>query len=84
MTTAATQDRACSTSLMNKGDEAIKRLATSAFVKVFGHGAMSGLSPSCASKQTSADQSEFMGSRPKLETGHARTREKITAMGFTP
>jgi hypothetical protein len=31
MTTAATQDRACSTSLMNKGDEAIKRLATSAY-----------------------------------------------------
>jgi hypothetical protein len=31
MTTAATQDRACSTNLMNKGDEAIKRLATSAY-----------------------------------------------------
>jgi hypothetical protein len=30
MTMAATQDRACSTSLMNKGDEALKRLATSA------------------------------------------------------
>src|SRR5271167_1755840 len=30
MTRAATQDRACSTSLMNKGDEAIKRLTTSA------------------------------------------------------
>jgi hypothetical protein len=30
MTMAATQDRACSTSLMNKADEAIKRLATSA------------------------------------------------------
>jgi hypothetical protein len=29
MTTAATQDRACSTSLMNKGDEAIKRLLSS-------------------------------------------------------
>ena len=36
MTTAATQDRACSTNLMNKGDEAIKRLATSAYVQVFG------------------------------------------------
>jgi hypothetical protein len=30
MTMAATQDRACSTSLMNKEDEALKRLATSA------------------------------------------------------
>jgi hypothetical protein len=30
MTMAATQDRACSTSLMNKGDEALKRLTTSA------------------------------------------------------
>jgi hypothetical protein len=30
MTMAATQDRACSTSLMNKGDESLKRLATSA------------------------------------------------------
>jgi hypothetical protein len=31
MTTAATQDRACSTRLMNEGDDAIKRLATSAY-----------------------------------------------------
>jgi hypothetical protein len=30
MTMAATQDRACSTNLMNKGDEALKRPATSA------------------------------------------------------
>jgi hypothetical protein len=30
MTMAATQDRACSTSLMNKGDEALIRLAASA------------------------------------------------------
>jgi hypothetical protein len=28
---------------------------------LFGHRAMSGVSPSCASKQTSAGQSEFMG-----------------------
>jgi len=31
MTMAATQDRACSTSLMNKGGRSIKRLATSAY-----------------------------------------------------
>jgi hypothetical protein len=31
MTTAATQDRSCLTSLMNEGDEAIKTLATSAY-----------------------------------------------------
>jgi hypothetical protein len=35
-------------------------------VALFGHGAMSGLSPECASKQTSADQSKFLGSRPRL------------------
>src|SRR5438034_6030101 len=33
MTMAATQDRACSTSLMNKGDEALKRLATAAICR---------------------------------------------------
>jgi hypothetical protein len=36
MTTAATQDRASSTSLMNKGGEAIKRLATSVYDAVDG------------------------------------------------
>jgi hypothetical protein len=35
MTTAATQDRACSTSLMNKGGRSIKRLATSVYGGTF-------------------------------------------------
>jgi hypothetical protein len=36
----------------------------SPFVALFGHGAMSDLSPLCAPKRTSTDHSEFMGSRP--------------------
>jgi hypothetical protein len=31
---------------------------------LFGHGAMSDLSPECALKRMSANASEFMGSRP--------------------
>src|SRR5260370_24135132 len=33
---------------------------------LFGHGAMSDLSPLCASERTSTDDSEFMGSRPSF------------------
>src|SRR5712671_1896920 len=33
---------------------------------LFGHGAMSDLSPLCAPKRTSADCPKFMGSRPNL------------------
>ena len=36
----------------------------SPFMALFGHGAMSDLSPLCAPKRTSVDHSEFIGSRP--------------------
>jgi hypothetical protein len=46
--------------------EFAKRLlrCMSLLLAFFGHGAMSGLSPLRATKRTSADQSEFVGSRP--------------------
>ena len=34
---------------------------------LFGHGAMSDLSPLCVSKLTLVDQSEFMASRPRRD-----------------
>jgi len=44
---------------------------------LFGHGAMSDLSPLCAPKRTSADHSKFMGSRPSATASHfLSAREK--------
>jgi hypothetical protein len=41
---------------------------------LFGHGAMTDLSPLCAPKRTSADHCRFMGSRPGLALVGARHR----------
>jgi len=51
------------TSLLAQADEVIE--GPCLFMALFGPHAMADLSPECAPKRTSADRSEFMGSRPK-------------------
>jgi hypothetical protein len=46
----------------------------SPLLALFGHGAMSDLSPECAPKRTSADHCEFMGSRPNPVVFISETR----------
>jgi hypothetical protein len=67
---------------------AVWSIAISAFGALFGHGAMSDLSPLCAPKRTSADHSKFMGSRPSAASrrpvparpaGYPPCREKSAA-----
>src|SRR6202043_915852 len=46
----------------------VRRMRPCLSLALFGPRAMSDLSPECAPKRTSADRSEFMGSRPSLLT----------------
>src|SRR5271155_5560778 len=53
----------------NWSTEAQREVDSCLLLALFGHGAMSDLSRVCAAERTSADRSEFMGSRPIVGAG---------------